>query len=127
MEEHEHHESLIDGIAKQFAQVFNSSGQGIYVYLDDTHKVCNAKFAELLGYDSPQEWQKVTTSFPQTFVADNSQDALISAYQNAMNKCDGSVNNISWKKKDGSTFDTKVILVPAEFDNHLFALHFVLV
>jgi len=125
MSEHEHHENLIDGIAKQFSQILDTSGQGIYIYLDDTHKVCNEKFAKLLGYDSPKEWAEITESFPQTFVAEKSQNTLVSAYQDAMEKCVGSQNTISWKKKDGSILDTKVILVPVSFDNHLFALHFV--
>lgn len=126
MDNHEHHENLVAGISKQFAQIINTSKQGVYIYLDDTHKVCNEKFAKLLGYDSPKEWAKLTASFPLTFVVESSQNTLVSAYKDAMEKCTGSINNISWKKKDGSTINTKVILVPVSFDNHLFALHFVL-
>jgi hypothetical protein len=31
-------------------QVLDKSGQAIYLYLDDSHKVCNKKFADMLGY-----------------------------------------------------------------------------
>ncbi len=126
MDDHQHHENLIDGIANQFAQILDTSDQGVYIYLDDTHKVCNEKFAKLLGYDSPKEWAKITDSFPQTFVTESSQNTLVSAYQEAIEKCIGSISNISWKQKDGSTVESKVILVPVAFDNHIFALHFVL-
>lgn len=125
MDEHEHHGDLIGGIAKQFAQILGNSEQGIYIYFDDNHKVCNEKFAKMLGYDSPEEWGKITDSFPDVFVAEESQETLISAYQNAMENSVASENKISWKKKDGTTIDTIVILVPVAFDDHLLAIHFV--
>lgn len=126
MEGHEHHDSLMQSISEQFAQIFDTSDQGVYIYLDDNHKVCNEKFAKLLGYDSPKEWAGITDSFPQVFVASDSQNALVSAYQDAMEKCVSSVNTIVWMKKDGSTVETKVILAPIAIDNHIVALHFVI-
>jgi len=93
--------------------------------MDDTLKVCNEKFATLLEYKSSEEWAKIETSFPDAFVADDSQETLISAFQDAMEHMIGSTNTIFWKKKDGGTISTKVILVPSVHENHLFALHFV--
>ena len=50
MDEHQHHEQLVKGIAEQMKPVLEKSEQAIYLYLDDNHKVCNKKFADLLGY-----------------------------------------------------------------------------
>lgn len=125
MDDHKHHGDLITGVAKQFAQILEGSEQGIYIFFDDNHKVCNEKFAKMLGYDSAKEWSTITDSFPDVFVAENSQEALVSAYQGAMEKGVASENKISWKKKDGSTVDTKVILAPVAYDDHLLAIHFV--
>jgi hypothetical protein len=32
---------------------------------------------------------------------------------------------VTWKKKTGGTVATSVVLVPIEYDDHLFALHFI--
>jgi PAS domain-containing protein len=125
MPEHERHDELISGISREYKGILEASKQGVYIYLDDTHKVCNRKFSDLLGYASPEEWSSITDSFPQVFVKAESQSRLISAYTKAMEEIVGSNNSISWKKKDGGFVDSAVILVPIAFENHLFALHFV--
>ena len=125
MEEHAHHDSLTQSVAREYQDILDTSEQGIYIYLDDSHKVCNKKFATMLGYSSEDEWAKIDRSFPDVFVAEESQDALIASFQETMEKNIGSINDIVWKKKDGSTISTHVIIVPIVHDGHLFALHFV--
>lgn len=125
MDKHDHHDNLMQSVAKEYGDILENSNRGVYIYLDDTHKVCNKKFATLLGYESADEWAKIDTSFPDAFVADESQEALVSAFQDAMEHMVGSTNSIVWKKKDGTTVNSEVILVPIAHDNHLFALHFV--
>lgn len=121
----QHHEELISGIFEQLKVIFENSEQAIYLYLDDTHKVCNKKFASLLGYKSPDEWSKVETSFPETFAAEKSRETLVTTYIKAMEKMAGSKINVTWKKKSGGTVDTTVIIVPVAYEGHLFALHFI--
>ena len=95
------------------------------IKVPDYNKVCNKKFASLLGYKSPDEWSNIKESFTQTFVDNKSQDILVSAYQNAMNNLIGSSIDVEWKKKTGGKVKTKVILVPFIFKKHLLALHFI--
>ena len=59
MGDQQHHEELIKGVSQEQKLILNKSPQAIYIYLDDNHKVCNKKFAELLGYKSPAEWAKM--------------------------------------------------------------------
>ena len=105
--------------------LFEESGQAIYLFLDDHNKACNKRFAQLLGYPSPEAWAAVHTSFPSAFVDPASQEALVDTYQAAMN--DGVAANvpITWKRKDGKTVDSDVILVPLDVDGARMALHFV--
>lgn len=119
------HKALISGIQKQLKDIFDSSQQAIYIYLDDANMVCNAKFSLLLGYKSPDECTKVKESFLSAFVAEQSQAALIAAYRNAMEKRVGSQIKVTWKKKSGETIATNVILVPIAYGDHLMALHFI--
>jgi PAS domain-containing protein len=124
--EHEqlHHEELIAGISKQMRSILDSSQQAVYIYLDNIHKVCNAKFATLLGYRSPEEWAKVEDAFEE-FVDQSSQEILVTAYNKAMEKLIPSSIKVSWKKKSGGSVTTSVMLVPIAYEDHLFALHFV--
>ncbi len=121
---HSHHD-LLGELVRELEPVLSSSGQGIYIYFDDEHKVCNEKFASLLGYSSANEWAKMQGSFPGLFVDEGSQDTLIGAYQNAMQDMNASTIPVSWKKKSGGTAKSTVILVPISYQGHLFALHFV--
>lgn len=127
MNQHEHHAELVSGFVAEQKAIFDSSGQSIYAFLDDDCRVCNHKFATLLGYSSPDEWFKVNVqgSFPSAFVDDKSQQTLVTAYQNAMEDMVATRVKVTWKKKSGGTVDTTVILVPISYKGHVFALHFV--
>jgi len=125
MDKHQHHEELINGLYEQLKPVLDNSQQAIYVYLDDIHKICNNKFATLLGYSSPEEWAKVTGSFPDVFVDQQSQEVLVSTYQKVMEQIIGSEIEVTWKTKSGDRVNTNLILVPIAYNGHLFALHFI--
>jgi hypothetical protein len=119
-----HHEELVKGLYEQMKKIFESSEQAMYLYLDDKHKACNSKFAALLGYRSPKEWAE-TEGALEPFVAEKSQETLSSAYWKAMNQMVASAIPVTWKKKNGGTVNTTVILVPMAYAGHLFAVHFV--
>jgi hypothetical protein len=125
MDEHRHHEDLIAGISAEYGELLAMSSQGIYVYLDDVHKLCNENFASMLGYDSAQEWAAVEENFPTAFVADGSQELLVETYGRAMQDGTASKVDITWKTKTGKPVKTSVILAPISHHGHAFALHFV--
>lgn len=119
------HLDLLGELATQLQPILESSEQGIYIYLDDENKVCNQKFASLLGYSSDEEWAQTEGSFPSLFVEKQSHNTLIDAFQSAMQSMIASTIKVRWKKKSGGTVDTTVILVPIAYKDHLFALHFI--
>ncbi len=125
MDEHTHHKELIDGVSHQFSEIFENSEHGMYIYLDDTHKVCNKKFSDMLGYESPYEWAENEESFTHLFIDDDSAERLVMTYSKAMQKMAGSQIEVTWKKKTGEKVMTNVILVPIAFEGHTFALHFI--
>jgi PAS domain-containing protein len=125
MENEQHnHEQLIAGISKQMKSILDSSQQAVYIYLDDIHKVCNGKYASLLGFRSPEEWAKVEDPLDAT-VERSSQETLANAFNQAIEKLIPSNIKVTWKKKSGGTVATSVVLVPIAYDDHIFALHFV--
>ena len=122
--EHHDHEGLISGITEQMKHLLENSDHAIYIYLDDTHKVCNKKYATLLGFKSPQAWAKIGDPLNETVVA-KSKKNLVTAYKNAMENGKGSSVKVTWKKKSGAKVNSNVILVPIMYNGHVMALHFV--
>lgn len=105
--------------------LYSGSTQSMYLFLDDRNKSCNARFAKLLGYSSPDAWAAVDTSFPQAFVAPGSQEDLVDAYQEALQNGVASNFPVTWRRKDGKTAKTQVTLVPFDVDGQRLALHFI--
>lgn len=63
--------------------------------------------------------------FPMAFVTPRSRRTLISAYQDAIERFVGSAIDVTWQTKTGGTVDTRVILVPVIYEDHVFALHYI--
>jgi hypothetical protein len=122
--QHEH-DTTIEEVRKQFGVILKESRQAIYAYLDDTHKLCNERFASMLGYESAEEWSRVTKPFTEVFVQEKSRHSLVSAFQEAMESKSASIIHIAWKKKAGGSINTQVILVPISVKGELLALHYI--
>jgi hypothetical protein len=114
----------VKGLYEQMKPVLDKSEQPIFIYLDDNHKVCNSKFATMLGYKSPEDLAS-NGGFLDVFLAEKSQETLSTAYWNAMNKMIASTIQLTLTKKSGVTIETTMILVPIFFQGHLFSIHFV--
>ena len=118
-----HHEHLIEELAEQLKPVFENSHQGIYLYLDDVHKTCNQKFADILGYKSIQDWIK--NEFPVEDVAEEERDKVINAYAEASERFKAASLSANIITKDGKKIKTEVIMVPLSYKNEVFVLHFI--
>jgi PAS domain-containing protein len=122
--EQKHHEELVSGLYHQLKEIFDSSPQAIYLYLDDNHKVCNERFAKMQGYSSPEEWAHIENPLAAG-VGESSQAAVVLAYRNATEKLIASQINVTLKKKNGEKFDASIIMVPVVYQGHVFALHYI--
>ena len=123
MEEKQHHEELIKGITEQMKLVLDKSKQAIYIYLDDTHKVCNKKFADLLGYKSTKEWADVDA--PLSDVVEEDQQSVINAFMNASEKMVASAIEVRIKNvKTAKIMKTRMIIAPVGYAGHVFTAHF---
>lgn len=123
MDEHQHHEELVKGITEQMKSVLEKSPQAIYLYLDDNHKVCNKKFADLLGYKSPKEWADAEA--PLADVVEEDQQSVINAYMDASGKMAANALEVRVKNiKTGKIVKTKMIIAPVVHAGHVFTAHF---
>ena len=119
-----HHKELVNGLYTQMKQILDASKQPIFIYLDDNHKTCNHQFANFLGYQSPEEWTQIP-GFLEVYVEANSRNTLMNAYWNAANNMNASTINLTWLKKDHSTVNSTMILVPMSFEGHILSVHFI--
>ena|SRR5688572_19647462 len=119
------HKGIVESLTAQFRDLMATSEQGIYLYLDDRNKACNARFAQMLGYRNPEDWAAVTSPFPEAFVQTDSQEVLIDAFQDAMQNGVAATIPVTWKSRDGRPVETDVVLVPIDHDGHRVALHFI--
>lgn len=118
-----HHEHLVKELTEELEPVFSNSPQGIYLYLDDEHKSCNKKFADMLGYKTRKEW--VANQNPVSDVVEEDQEKVISAYMNASRKLKASTLSASLTRKDGRKIKAEIIMVPITYRNEVFVLHFI--
>jgi PAS domain S-box-containing protein len=118
-----HHEHLIKELSEELEPIFSQSPQAIYLYLDDAHKSCNQKFADMLGYKSVEEWVK--NEYPIEDVIEEDRDKAIEAYMNASEKFTAATLSATWTKKDGKKIKTQVTMVPLTYKNETFVLHFI--
>src|SRR3990172_12872091 len=100
-----HHEHLIKELTEMLEPIFKNSPQAIYLYLDDEHKSCNKKFADLLGYKSVNEW--VANLYPISDVIKKDQEKGIKAYMEASKKLKASTFSGTWKTKKGKEVKTE--------------------
>jgi hypothetical protein len=123
LDEQQHHEELVKGITEQMKPVLEKSEQAIFIYLDDAHKVCNKKYADLLGYKSPAEWAKVEA--PLSDVVEEDQQSVINAYMNASEKMLSSAIEVRMKANNtGKIVKTRMIIAPVGHAGHVFTANF---
>ena len=119
----EHHEHLIKEVAEIYEPILSSSPQAIYIYLDDQHKICNQKLADLLGYGSITEWVKNET--PISDIVPTDQETVIETYGKAVENLESSFISVTAATKSGIEIDLDMIMVPFTYKNEVFAIHFI--
>ncbi len=120
-----HHKHLIAEVTELYKPILNNSPHAIYIYLDDEHKTCNAKFAKLLGYKSVKEWEEF--EFPVSDVLKKDMNKVIKAYMDASEKLKASTVTATWVTKTKKNVKTEVTMVPFFYKEEVFVIHFLTV
>lgn len=126
IEHDQQHEEWLAALATQLAPIFENSRDGIYVYLDDRHKICNERLAKMWGYTSAAEWA-AAPDFLETFVAQQRDRVRVSTtyHQHVHRELDAYTLAYTVRRKDGRTIRVETITVPLSLDGQLFAYTFV--
>ncbi len=125
-EQDRQHEEWLADIAAALAPVFDNSREGVYVYLDDRHKICNERLAKLLGYGSAAEWA-AAPDFLESFVATHTDRVRVSEtyHRNVHRQLTAYRLRYDVKRKDGRRIRIEADTVPYAHDGQLFAYAFV--
>ncbi|MHB8575494.1 MAG: PAS domain-containing protein [Dehalococcoidia bacterium] len=118
------HVGLLQDLEAQFRPIFEHSPDGVYLWLDDAHKICNERLAAMFGYTVP-EWRE-RPNFLDSFVAEDDQDQYGWNYQHRVAAFAFPVTfRFRGRRKDGSTFAAETDMIPISFQGHAVAYHFV--
>jgi PAS domain S-box-containing protein len=119
------HDEVTPMLAEHLGPIFEQSPDGVYVWLDEHHWMCNQRFAELFGYGSPSELND-TPGLLQRIVHEDDQQLFSWSYWNRVQALAfPSTIRFTGVRKDGSTCQAESDMIPLTFGGHTFAYHFV--
>lgn len=117
-------QAIIEELAEHLQPVFKNSPDGVYLYLDDAHKVCNEKLAKLFGY-TVSEWC-AKQPFQASFVAEQDQQSYCSTFTRHVSTPAFPVTfRFRGKRKDGSTFAAETDMIPLYWHGYPIGYNFV--
>jgi PAS domain S-box-containing protein len=118
------HEQILNALLEQFAPVFLHSPDGVYLYLDDNHKACNKRMADMFGV-TVEEWSK-TPNFLEGFVAPQDRELVASNYEKHVAALTGPVTfRFNAVRKNGEAFTVETVMIPISWHGYPVAYHFV--
>jgi PAS domain S-box-containing protein len=107
------HQQTMQELAEHFRPILEESPDGVYLWLDETHKICNERLATMFGY-TVAEWVQ-TAPFLDSFVAEEDRGLYSWHYHNRVGALAFPATfRFRGRRKDGSTFN-----------GHAVAYHFV--
>lgn len=117
------HKEVLKSLTEHLQPLLDSSIEGVFIYLDGEHKVCNEKLAKMFGYTQLQ-WEEVYP-FEKLLSKESRVEVMATYYERIVaDKAPGEVI-FTGVRKDGSTFKAHMLMVPFTYEGLLFALCFV--
>lgn len=117
-------EGIIKELAEQLRPVMEQSPDGVYLWLDEAHKVCNERLAEMFGH-TVREWSEAEP-FLDRFVAE--EDRIMCSW-NYHNRVATLAFPVTFRfralRKDGTTFAAETDMIPVSHRGYAVAYHFV--
>jgi PAS domain S-box-containing protein len=121
--EHEHVKILRD-IQVQFGPLFDRCPDGIYIYIDDVHKICNEKLAKMHG-TTVEEWKRCE-SIVDTYAVPEDRSVIVDHYTQTIQDLGSPVRfQYRAKRQNGSVFTVEIDMIPITWGGNSIALHFV--
>jgi PAS domain S-box-containing protein len=118
------HEVATKELAEHLRPIFESSPDGVYVWLDETHWTCNEHLAALFGYSVAD--LENSPNLLQRIVHEEDQGLMSWNYWNRVQELAFPVTfRFRGVRKDGTVFGAETEMIPLTFGGHTVAYHFV--
>jgi PAS domain-containing protein len=123
-QEHALHERWIVEIERAWQPLLQACPDGVYIYIDDEHKTCNARLADMLGMSV--ERFKAMASYLDECVDGDSIELVIHTYMKHFveEKRPIRIDYVA-RRADGSTFPAVLHQIPIVHDGEIVALGFI--
>lgn len=122
-DEHEHVQILKE-LAEQFKPLFQKSPEGIYLYIDEVHKICNERLASMFGL-TVKEWESME-GFVNRHTDGKDVDVYVNNYHRHIHQ---TLTPTRFRfiavRKDGSKFKAETDMIPFPWRGEMLAFHFV--
>ena len=117
------HDDVIPQLAEHLRPIFESSPDGVYVWLDETHWTCNENLASMFGY-TVEELEN-SPNLLQRLVHDDDQGVVSFNYWNRVQELAFPVTfRFRGRRKDGTVFQAETDMIPLTYGGHTVAYHF---
>ena len=118
------HSEILKEIEEQLKTLFENSPDGIYLWLDDEHMICNEKLAKIFGYFVKELCME--TPFLEKLVAEDYRELFSLNYHLHVAQLSSPVSfKFKGIKKDGKEFSAETDMIPFCWKSHVIAFHFV--
>lgn len=115
---------IVRELSEHLRPVFESSPDGVYLWLDEEHKACNERLADLYGF-TVEEWRGAQP-FLDNFVAEEDRGLYSWNYHNRVARLAFPVTfRFRGLRKDGTTFAAETDMIPISHGGYAVAYHFV--
>jgi PAS domain S-box-containing protein len=118
------HDKVIPQLAEHLKPLFDSSPDGVYVWLDETHWTCNENLARMLGQTAGD--LENTPGFLARMVHEEDREQFSWNYWNRVQNRSFPVTfRFRGLHRDGSTVPMETEMIPLTYGGHTVAYHFV--
>ncbi|MBE0447236.1 MAG: PAS domain S-box protein [Actinobacteria bacterium] len=121
--ERPHHKAAIRALTDQLLPIFDESTEGVFVYLDGEHKSCNDRLADMFGY-TPLQWEAIYP-FERLFSEESRENVMATYYEKIIAEKAPVEVGFTGIRRDGSSFNARLVMVPISYEGLIFALCFV--
>ena len=123
-ESRDDHAEILSEIAEHLRPVLEYSPDGVYLWVDEDHMVCNERFASLFGATAA-EWNKRPPLF-EDIIDEEDMGMYAWNFQTRVARLMYPVTfRFRGRRLDGTTFGGETDMIPITYRDHVIAYHFV--
>ena len=116
---------IMESLSEEFRPIMEKSPDGVYLWLDEKHMICNEKLTKMFGYSDIKDMQS-KHPFLENFVSEDDRESFSDNYHNSVAGLKSPVRfNFHGIRRDKSKFCAETDMIPISYKGKAVAYHFV--